>query len=192
MITAIKLKAHIKDIVQIQTGIYSNPVLNGEVYYIQARHFNQNREFISTVTPDLPLNDKLQKYFLQKGDVLVASKGFDHFAVDYKEIIKPAVASSMFIVLRIENKEQILPEFLAWYINHPKTQTKLSGTSKGTALPSLRKNDIGDLEIMIPTIQIQKAILELHALRQKEKTLNKQIETLRETQLQQQLINAIK
>jgi restriction endonuclease S subunit len=138
------------------------------------------------------LNDKLQKYFLRKGDVLVASKGYDHFAVAYKEIIKPAVASSMFIVLKIENKEQILPEFLVWFLNHPKTQTILSGTSKGTDLPSLRKNDIGDLEITIPTIQKQKAVLELHALRQKEKSLHQQIEILRETQLQQQLLNSIK
>jgi restriction endonuclease S subunit len=186
------LKTFIKEIVQIQTGIYTKPVLNGEVYYIQARHFDANREFISTVTPELPMNEKLQKYFLQKGDVLVASKGYDHFAVAYKEIIKPAVASSMFIVLRIENKELVLPEFLVWFLNHAKTQTILSGTSKGTDLPSLRKNDIGDLEITLPTIQIQKLILKVHALRQKEKALKKQIETLRETQLQQQLLNAIK
>ena len=185
------MKKQVKNVVKIKTGVYKKPGLLGEVYYVQARHFDENREFITSVKPDLPYDEKLSKHFLQPGDVLIASKGYDHFAVAYKGIIKPAVASSMFIVLRINNK-LILPEFLTWYLNHPTTQNILSGNSKGTALPSITKSDVGNLEISIPSIQKQNAILNLNELLQKEKNLRKQIENLRESEIQQQLLNVLK
>lgn len=44
----------------------------------------------------------------------------------------------------------------------------------------------------MPNIEIQKAILQITKLRNKEKSLKQKIETLREKQIQQQIINAIK
>lgn len=184
--TELKFMIKIKDIVQIQTGIYEKPVAFGEVYYVQARHFDENRNFISTVTPELPLDNKLEKHFLQKGDVLVASKGYDHFAVAYEGIIKPAVASSMFIVLR--PKTEISPQYLAWFINHPNTQNILTGNSKGTALPSITKSDIGDLTISIPNLKIQETILKINELRKKEKTLKVGIENLKDVIIQNTIL----
>ena len=168
----------IKDIAHIQTGIYEKPVAFGEIFYVQARHFDDNRQFLDTVTPELHFDKKLEKHFLQKGDVLVAAKGYDHFAVAYQGIAYPAVASSMFIVLRLQTPA-LLPDFLAWFINHPKTQAVLSGSAKGTALPSLNKSDIGDLIIPIPPLEKQDLILNIEKLRHQELALKKQIEALK-------------
>jgi hypothetical protein len=44
----------------------------------------------------------------------------------------------------------------------------------------------------VPSIETQKAILQITKLRNKEKSLKQEIETLREKQIQQQIINAIK
>ena len=164
----------ITDIAQIQTGIYEKPKLMGEVFYVQARHFDSNRNFIDTVKPDLPNEAKLQKHFLQIGDVLVAAKGYDHFAVDYKGKIKPAVASSMFIILRLFDTSKILPEFLAWFINQANTQS-----------------DIGNLKITIPTIKKQKAILAIQALLKKEDAIRMKIKNLRALQIQHLILNEI-
>jgi len=185
------MKIRIKNIVQLQTGIYAKPQPDADVYYIQARHFDRNREFITSVNPDLSLDQKLEKHFLQTGDVLVAAKGYDHFAVAYKGIVKPAVASSMFMVLRIKDRKRILPEYLAWFINHPSTQTILSGNSKGTSIPSLSKTDIGDLELTIPSIQKQECILNIQALRQRETMIQQQITQLREQYIQQSILNTL-
>ena len=174
----------IHDIAKIQTGIYEKPVAFGEIFYVQARHFDDNRNFLDSVTPELPFERKLEKHFLQKGDVLVAAKGYDHFAVAYQGIAYPAVASSMFIVLRLQTPS-VLPDYLAWFINHSKTQTLLSGSAKGTALPSINKSDIGDLNIPIPTLEKQELILNIEKLRHKELVLKKQIEKLKNSIIQQ-------
>ena len=179
-------------LVNMQTGIYSKPQPNGQVYYVQARHFDDNKEFISSVKPDLELEPKLEKHYLQLGDVLVAAKGANHFAVAYKAIIKPAVASSMFIVLRIKDINILLPEFLTWFINNPTTQAILAGSEKGTSIPSINKGDIESLEISLPSVQKQQSILKIQALRQKEVSLQKQKDLLTEQYIHQIISNTLK
>ena len=185
------MKVRLSDIAKIQSGIYAKPELAGEVYYVQARHFDRHHQFNTSVKPDLKADGKIDKHFLQAGDLLVAAKGSDHFAVEYKGIIKPAVASSMFMVVKIQDK-RILPTFLAWFINHPQTQNLLTGSAKGTSLPSITNTDLGSLEIPVPSIEKQKLILQIHELHLRENRLKEQINGLREKQIQQQIISAIK
>ena len=186
------MKKSLSTLVNMQTGIYTKPQPDGQVYYIQARHFDENKEFISSVKPDLELASKLEKHYLRLGDVLVAAKGANHFAVAYKGIIKPAVASSMFIVLRIKDVNTLLPEFLTWFINNPTTQAILAGNEKGTSIPAINKGDLESLEISLPSVQKQQSILKIQALRQKEISLQKQKDVLTEQYIHQIILNTLK
>ncbi len=186
------MKALLKNIAAVQTGVYAKPIIKGEVFYIQARHFDHNHQFNLNTTPDLGIDNKITKHFLQTGDVLIASKGNDHFAVLYKGIIKPAVASSMFIVIRLHKKNNLLPEFLVWFINQKQIQTLLHGSAKGTSIPSISISTLADLEIPIPSIEKQKSILKIYDLWQEEIKLKTKIESLKEKQIQNHLINALK
>lgn len=186
------MKKRLSALINLQTGIYTKPQPNGQVYYVQARHFDENKEFISSVKPDLELDIKLEKHYLQIGDVLVAAKGANHFAIAYKGIIKPAVASSMFIVLRIKNKKILLPEFLAWFINNPTTQSILAANEKGTSIPSINKGDLEALEISLPSLQKQQSILQIQSLRKQEVSLQKQMDDLREKYIHQLITSTLK
>lgn len=182
----------INSVVQIQTGIYAQTQPIGDVYYIQARHFDEHKAFISTIKPELPYTEKLEKHLLKTGDVLIAAKGYDHFAVTFTAMDKPAAASSMFIVLRIINTTQLLPEFLTWFLNHPNTQSMLAVSSKGTALPSISKTDIGDLIIPIPSIKQQQNILKIQSLQLQANNIQKQISNLKNQYIQQSILNTLK
>ena len=85
----------------------------------------------------------------------------------------------------------LLPEYLAWIINHPKTQNILSGSSKGTALPSVTKDDVGNLEILVPSVEKQRSVLKVYELFQKERELKLKLDTLSTSKVQQQIFNAI-
>lgn len=185
------MRITINNIASIQTGVYIKPSADGQLYYIQARHFDNNRRFIPTVKPELPFDEKIEKHILQRGDVLVAAKGYDRFAVAYSGFPRPAVASSMFIVLRITKIDKLMPEYLAWFINHPKTQRILSGNSKGTALPSVTKDDVGNLEILVPPIAKQRSVLKVYELFQKERELKLKLDALLTSKIQQQIFNVI-
>jgi restriction endonuclease S subunit len=122
--------------------------------------------------------------------LLVAAKGKEHYAVEFPNRSIPAVASSIFLVLRII-QDEILPAFLNWQLNLPHVQKLLSDSAEGTALPVINKADLEKLEIFVPSIQKQELILRVHDLYQQENRIRQQIDVLRNRQIQQEIINAL-
>jgi restriction endonuclease S subunit len=188
------LKLELKQIANIQTGVFSKQVSKGDIVYLQARHFNENGQLNSTLHPDLRWENSFEKHLLRHGDVLFAAKGTKNFAAWYENKNLPAVASTSFFVIRFHEKfrNKILPEFLVWFINQPVSQKFLKGNAIGTNIVSISKSVLETLEISIPDIQTQKAILKISELRNSEKKIKQQIETLREKLIQQEIINSIK
>ena len=185
------MKITLGHIANIQTGIFAKPVSKGEIVYLQSKHFNENGQLHALLHPDLKADKIAEKHLLRTGDVLFAAKGTKNFAAVYENHNEPAVASTSFFVIRLSEKN-ILPEFLVWLINHPVSQKILKGKAIGTSIVSISKRVLEDLEISIPALQMQQAVLQITNLRNTEKKLQKQIETLREKQIQQLIINAIK
>ncbi len=182
----------LRDVVTLSSGVFAGTsTVHGEIYYLQGRHYDADGNLLPNLRPDLPANDRLKKNFLKAGDVLIVAKGQEHYAVCYDERIAPAVASSIFIVLRISDLQQVLPAYLRWYLNHPETQKSLSAHSKGTSLPSISKADLSTLQIPIPPMEMQLSIVQLHVLWKKEKRLSRQLQLLKEQNLQKQLLQTV-
>lgn len=185
------MKTLIKDITNIQTGLFAKPTGIGELVYLQSKHFDEFGQLHSVLHPDLPAEGISEKHLLKDGDVLFAAKGTKNFAAVFENHNEPSVASTSFFVIR-PTYNKVLPQFLAWFLNNHTTQTLLKGQAIGTSIPSISKQVLENLEITIPSIETQQAILQITKLRNREKSLKQKIETLREKQIQQQIINAIK
>ncbi len=183
-----------RNITNIQTGFFAKPVIDGEIVYLQAKHFDENGSLSSLLHPDLKSNNQSIKHLLRPGDVLFAAKGSKNFATLFESNNQPAVASTTFFVIRLQKDftSKILPEFMVWFLNHPATQKFLKGKARGTSLASISKAVLEELEISVPAIETQKKVLQISKMRNTEIELKKQIEALRELQIQQQLINILK
>jgi restriction endonuclease S subunit len=94
-------------------------------------------------------------------------------------------------VLQAAADKKVLPQYLAWFLNNHTTQTLLKGQAIGTSIPSISKQVLENLEIAVPSIETQKAILQITKLRNKEKSLKQEIEVLRDKFLHQQLFQAM-
>ena len=195
------MKSALKDVAHIQTGVFAKPIAMGEIVYLQPKHFDEDGILKQFLHPALNANSINGKHLLRQGDVLFASKGTKNFAALFESLPigqagknQPAVASTSFFVIRVQENfsSKILPEFLVWLINHPISQKFLKGKAIGTSIASISKSVLEELEIPIPDLQTQKIILKINQLYNKEKNLNQLIQTLREKQIQQQIINAIK
>lgn len=186
------MKTALSQIATLQSGVFAKPDKDGEVFYLQAKHFNEEGVLSQVLYPELKLSGKVKKFLLQDGDVLFAAKGAKNFAVTYRSEYGPAVASSTFLVVRLNKKFMplLLPDFLAWYMNNPKNMGKLKSAATGTSMPSISTSVLKDMEIAFPSVAKQQTILKIQALRTKEISLRVQIETLRETLVQTQLIHA--
>jgi len=185
------LKTLIKDITNLQTGLFAKPAGIGELVYLQSKHFDEFGQLHSVLHPDLLAEGISEKHLLKDGDVLFAAKGTKNFAAVFENHNKPAVASTSFFVIRLTDRK-LLPHYLAWFLNNDATQSLLKGQATGTSIPSISKQVLADLEIPVPALEIQEAIIQLSKLLSKEKELKQRIESLRDKQIQQQILNAIK
>jgi restriction endonuclease S subunit len=185
------LKILLKNITIIQTGLFAKPSGAGELVYLQSRHFDENGQLNAELYPDLPAKDISEKHILKDGDVIFAAKGTRNFATVFENHNEPSVASTSFFVLRI-SYNKVLPQYLAWFLNNQATQALLKTQAIGTAIPSISKQVLENLEISVPDMERQQVILQIAELRNREKSLKQKIELLREKQIQQQLFNALK
>lgn len=185
------MKLLIKDITQIQTGLFAKPSGMGELVYLQSKHFDEYGQLNAVLHPDLIADGISEKHLLKEGDVLFAAKGTKNFAAVFENHNKPAVASTSFFVLRIK-VNNIIPSYIMWFLNHPNTQEILKDNARGTAIPSIRKNVLEELEISIPSLEKQQIVIKLHELARKENEIRNTLILHRKQLIQQQIINAIK
>ncbi|NOY49448.1 MAG: restriction endonuclease subunit S, partial [Chlorobi bacterium] len=152
------MKTALKHIASIQTGVFAKPIQKGEIVYLQSKHFDENGELTEILYPDLnvdsKINKQINKHLLEKGDVLFAAKGTKNFAAWYEDDEIPAVASTSFFVIRLNDKN-VLPGYLTWFLNHPSTQQLLKTHARGTSIASISKAVLSELEIPIPNIRKQ-------------------------------------
>lgn len=185
------LKTTLKHIATIQTGVFAKPVAKGEIVYLQARHIDENGKIAGLLHPDLKAEDVSEKHILRPGDVLFAAKGSKNFAAVIEESNLSLVASTSFFVIRLKDNN-VLPQYLVWYMNSATTQALLKSTAIGSSMASISKTTLEKLDIPVPDIQTQQTILSIVNYRNKEKELKQKIESLREIIIQQKIINAIK
>ena len=122
----------LQNIATIQTGVFAKTVTKGDIVYLQAKHFDENGNLRTKLTPDIYINDVSKKHLLNPGDVVFTAKGTKNIAAVYESKNQPAVASTSFFTIRISRDwtEKILPEFLAWYPKPPINSKILKRKSK--------------------------------------------------------------
>ena len=177
------MKTKLSDIAVIQTGVFAKPGPLGDIVYLQGKHFGEDGQLVQDLLPDLRFSDIGPRHILASNDILFTAKGTRNFAVHYQGSEHPAAASTTFIVIRLKQRCEVSPAFLTWFLNSPETQTHLKQSAKGTAIASISKKTLEDLEIPIPSIQKQETILEIAKLSSKRNKL-----ALRLTELQNQNI----
>lgn len=185
------MKKRIKDIAHVQTGIYIKPSYGDELVYLQSKNFDEFGQIESVLYPELYFKDVSENHLLRVGDVLFSAKGNKNFAFVFEAHHKASVASTSFFVIRL-NSDKIIPKYLAWFLNSGNTQNYIKSRAKGTAMLSVSKKVLENIEIPIPNIEKQEVIIKITELLQKEKYLKTKIETLREKHIEAKLLMAIK
>jgi restriction endonuclease S subunit len=187
------LKTSLYHISKLQSGLFAQPDINADTLYLQGIHFNEYGDFDQEVKPLIKSSDKTDKHLLYKGDVLFAAKSLNNFAVVYDAHIGKAVASSSFIVVRVKSEyaNEVLPEYLAWYLTQD-PQIRLFHKQLGTTIPSISISKLNELEIDIPTLEQQSRIVQIQKLRNQEKQLLQKLEVNKDQLIKHQLLVAAK
>ena len=108
-------------------------------------------------------------HLLRAGDILFAAKGRTNRAIVVPKV-GPAVAASTFFVLRPKPSD-VLPEFLAWYLNTAPAQAHFQSCSLGTNIRIISKSCLGPLGLPLPPLDTQHRIIALDRLAREERHL---------------------
>lgn len=182
-------KVKLRDIASFTFGFHTSKIENQGIIYLQARNFNENGSFLNNVDKYVELNESKGEMLLKDGDILLVGKGMRFFAHCYKKEMGDAVASSIFYVIKT-NREAVLPDYLTCILNHTKSHNYFNSIGAGSSIPSIRKNELADFEINLPSLQVQHKIVEIYDLHNKEIQLLEQLKEKKQVRFNQ-LINEI-
>ncbi|NOW46005.1 hypothetical protein FHW96_002163 [Novosphingobium sp. SG751A] len=114
------------------------------------------------------------KAFLNKGDVILSTRGGRNIAYCIGERQEQVVCSPHFFVIRTK-RQSVLPEFLAWQLNQKPAQGHFTAGATGSYILNLKREVVEQLPIVIPSLAEQQRIVELSAAARTERAILNQL-----------------
>lgn len=163
----------IADIAAIRPGYLAREAVksraDGTHHLLQLRDFNPDRSAIDLAslirfTPDAPASARP----IAPDEIVFLSRGNRFFAFAPAELPPATLAAAYFFVLK--PIKGVLPGYLAWVLNQPSTLRTLSvSATSGAHMPVVRRADLENLEVPIPSLSVQRTIIDLdHLMRQEQ------------------------
>ncbi len=121
-----------------------------------------------------------EHHLAQEGDLVFRSRGSLATAAILLEDPGKAVVSAPLLRIRITKSDLIVPEYLNWYIQQRDAQVFLTSRAKGTVQKMISKHTLEEMEIMLPSLEQQRFIVELAHLSDREQFLLHRLSTKRE------------
>lgn len=142
---------------------------HGRVTVIQMRDIDDSGFLRLEDAVKVTIPDSKGHHQLQIGDLLFRSRGRSYAVAQVTDDIGDAVLAAPMLMIR--PRVTVLPAYLHWYINLPKTQAVLGAMATGTAVQMISKDALMSLELPVPSIEKQHRIVDLAILAQKEQML---------------------
>ena len=147
---------------------------DGNVRLIQMKDLGDNNlvNLSSTVYVYLPNPKDYQ--FVRCGDILFRSRGQRTTAALLDRDSERTVVAAPLLRIR-SDISRVIPEYLLWYINQPISQVYLTSRSEGTVVNMISKKELEKLEVRLPSIERQRAIIRFFKLAEREQFLLNEI-----------------
>ena len=165
-----------------RSGIVGTP--EGTTPVIQIKDLEKRRGVKTTGLTYVNFDRDVAPFVVRAGDILLQARGERADATPVREIPNNAIAASQLFILT--PRLEVLPEYLAWFLNSPRTQERIKKGQRGSYIPLLPKEALEGIDVPVPPLEVQRQIVGLVALRAKEEAL-----LARQQDLQGQLINLV-
>lgn len=143
---------------------------NGTCYLVQPKDITlESHNILSGLARVIPESSP-EPHYLIPGDVVLRLRGpIFSAAVVNQELNLPVVATNQCAVIRCDSSI-LSPYYLQWYLNSTLGQRHFSSFSEGTNINKVSAKIVGDMELTIPPLDVQRKIEAIHSnwLAQKE------------------------
>ncbi|TXE13477.1 restriction endonuclease subunit S [Algoriphagus aquimarinus] len=168
------MKVKLGDITQLQFGLYTKPTEEGNAVYLQAKHFDDLGNQSEQIDTFAQIDQKNESHLLEDGDIILVGKGMRNFAWTYHKDFGPAIASSIFFVIKVD-QTRVIPDFLTTLFNMPQTQAYFLTLGAGSSIPSIRKSELEAFSFVLPSLELQQKAIAIKRLHYKDMELSQTI-----------------
>jgi len=124
---------------------------------------------------------------IKKGDIIFCPRGHKLVSVLIKKNWENTIISAPLIWLSIKCPDNVMPEYLHFYLNSSFAKKQYQNLLRGSTILTLKKTDLDELEILIPSPTTQKAFAESYQYFNQEKKLREKILELRKKLIEKTL-----
>ena len=182
-------KLKLKEIASIQMGYAFRSRLEldnqGNVNVIQMKDIKGNGVIDLTELTRVNIPYIKEHHWVKDNDIILRSRGRTTTSAIVKNAFNILIVTAPLLVIRT-NSNLILPAYLAWFINQPSSQIYLSSHARGSSVLMVSIEAVSLLEVILPSLGLQRKVVELSNLADKEQELLKLLAAKR-----QQYINRV-
>lgn len=156
----------------------------GGVAMLQMRDIDVDRGIVWTSAASIDPPGKRSPDYLQSGDVIFTSRGARNVAVAAIAVDREAICGPNLFLIRIRDRGQCDPRYLAWYINQRPCQIYLQREATGTNILNIRREVVENIAIPVPSLARQESIIDFDRSAKLEQKLLRDLIVNREQQME--------
>ncbi|WP_265735815.1 restriction endonuclease subunit S [Acinetobacter sp. AM] len=157
----------LKKLASIQTGhsfrSKIEPDSDGNISVIQMKDLTEDNRLNAKELVQIDMQDLKEHHRVKINDLAFRSRGQTNTAAIIDQQLKDAVIAAPLLRIRVESN-LILPAYLCWFINQPSSQAALQSKATGTAVRMIGISAIEDLEVVVPSLDVQQKIIKIYQL----------------------------
>jgi hypothetical protein len=180
-------KSNLSDLAKIMAG---HPIRDavrnvpsGDVAVVQIKNVNADAGVDWPAVTRTVLRGRREPDWLSSGDVLFSARGQRNVAVCLDRPPAKSVCSPHFFLIRVQNADLILPEFLAWQMNQPDARRYFVQSATGSYIKSIRRQVLETLPVLVPPLDRQRLLVRLARAAQREKEVIEKLQENRQREL---------
>lgn len=141
-------------------------VRDGSVRVIQVSDINESTGVDYDGLTKTDYDGKKDDVYLREDDILCVSKGPRLYTIVLEDVPDNVVANLHITIVRA-NSERAIPGYISWFLNN--SQAYYQKISQGSGVSHMKKQDLANLPIELPSLENQKIIVEMEKLKRKER-----------------------
>lgn len=153
----------LKNVAEIFTGYNFRSALNetptSSLFVLQSKNLSDSLYINEKSMIRIEDEDFNTSAILRKDDVILSSRG--SFRATVLQSDKNIIATSSVYIIRVKTLD-LLPEFLAMYLNSTRGQSHLKQYQTGAVIKTVPIKNMGEIPVIYPDIQTQKKIIAFH------------------------------
>ncbi|QSV46914.1 hypothetical protein [Geobacter benzoatilyticus] len=172
------MKTLLQNIATVQSGYSFRSRLesmdSGAIAVIQMKDLTSENRVNCDVLARVDMERPKEHHLVEVGDLIFRSRGLTSSSALLLDDPGPAVLAAPLLRIRVTS-EAVLPEYLNWYISQRPAQAYLASCAEGTALKMISKQSLECLEVLVPSIGRQHAIVEMAKMATEEQRILAQL-----------------